>query len=279
MTVLEVLNASTSFLTRKGIESPRLNAEHLLAPAMGCRRLDLYLRFDEGLDEGVMAKAREQVRLRGTGVPLQHLLGTVEIAGHTFLCDARALVPRPETELLIEKPVERIRAMPPPANLRIADIGTGSGIIAISLALAFPDAAVEAVDRSPEALALARENAGRLTASITFHEGYLLQPLSGEFHVICANLPYIPSGDLAGLSVEVRHDPAMALDGGPDGLDLIRELLAEIPARLAPGGLVVLEYGDGQEAAVAAAGGAVGLHNISVEQDYAGKPRFFFASR
>ena len=219
MSLLEVLKGASEFLAKQGVEQPRLNAEHLLAHVMGLKRMDLYLQFDRPLGETERAPLRDFVRRRGTGIPLQHLLGTVEFHGRTFKSDARALIPRPETEQLVE------RALTYKNLSNILDVATGSGVIPLTLALERPEAKVTATDISPEALSLARENAALLQVErITFLEADLIPSdlsASGPFDLITSNLPYIPSGDIAGLSREVRHDPLLALDGGDEGLDLI----------------------------------------------------------
>src|SRR3954465_14032184 len=158
MTVLEVLQSSTEYFKKREIESPRLNAEHLLAHVLKRKRIELYLEFERALTEAELGPLRELVRRRGQGEPLQHLLGTVEFAGYIFLCDQRALVPRPETEQLVELLQSKIQN----PKSKILDVGTGSGVIALSLAALFPEAAITATDVSEDALALARENADRL---------------------------------------------------------------------------------------------------------------------
>lgn len=273
-TVLEVIQSTTSFFEKHGVESPRLNAEHLVAHALKKKkRLDLYLEFDRPLAEPELAPMRELVRSRARGVPLQHLLGTVEFFGREFLCDARALVPRPETEQLIGLVLPG-PGSPPPS--RILDVGTGSGVIAITLALEIPDSTVTAIDISPDALALARGNAERLGATVQFEETDLLPGDGDTFDLIVANLPYIPSAEIATLSREVQHDPLSALDGGPDGLDLVRTLAERARSRLK--GRLHLEIGHDQAPAVARLLEENGYGDIIVTKDYAGIDRFVSAA-
>lgn len=274
LSLLEVLRGAESYLAARGVDSPRLNAEHLLARILGLKRMELYLQFDRPLGEGERAPLREFVKRRAAREPLQHILGSVEFHGRAFLCDKRALIPRPETEQLVEIALEIVRTKPaPPA---ILDVGTGSGVIAVTLAKELPEAAMQATDVSPDALALAGENAAKHDCGerITFTAADLLPPGPAPFDLIIANLPYIPSGEIAGLAEEVRHDPALALDGGADGLDLIRRLAAAAPGRLAPGGALLLEIGIGQSEAVASLLTACKFRDISIRSDYQGIPRF-----
>jgi release factor glutamine methyltransferase len=274
MTTLEVLNAAASYLEKQGVESPRLNAEHLLAHVLGkARRIDLYLEFERPLGEAERAPLRELVKRRGEGVPLQHLLGTVEFHGRVFACDARALVPRPETEQLVELAVGQLKE-----PQRIVDVGTGSGVIALTLACIFPQAQVVGCDTSAAALELAAKNRTRLgLGEVAFLESDLLNSAQGPFDAVVANLPYIPAGEIPGLSREVRHDPVSALDGGADGLDLVRRLAAEAPAKCAPDALLALEIGIGQAGEVAGILAAHNWRDIAVRRDYQGIERFVFA--
>jgi release factor glutamine methyltransferase len=271
--LLEVLRGTERYLADRGVENPRLNAEHLLAHALGLKRMELYLQFDRPLTESERAPLRDLVKRRGAREPLQHVLGTAEFHGRTFACDKRALVPRPETEQLVELALEIAKDKP---AATILDIGTGSGVIALTIALELPSATLHATDLSPDALALAAENAARhaLTDRLVFHQADLFPPDDARFDLIIANLPYIPAEEIASLSPEVRHDPASALDGGADGLDLIRRLIETAPDRLAPGGALLLEIGLGQADAVNTLLSARKFRDISVRPDYQNIPRF-----
>jgi release factor glutamine methyltransferase len=271
--LLEVLRGAESYLSTRGVDNARLNAEHLLAHALGLRRMELYLQFDRPLGEAERAPLREMVRRRGAREPLQHILGTVEFHGRTFASDARALIPRPETEQLVEIALELAARQPGAA---ILDAGTGSGVIGVTLALALPAAGVHATDTSAEALALAAENAVRhqVDTRIRYSLSDLLPVEGGPFDLIVANLPYIPTPEIPTLSEEVRRDPVAALDGGPDGLDLLRRLIATAPGRLTPGGALLLEIGRGQHDAVASLLGESKFRDISLRPDYQNIPRF-----
>ncbi|MBA3831316.1 MAG: peptide chain release factor N(5)-glutamine methyltransferase [Chthoniobacterales bacterium] len=275
MTVLEVLQSTTAYFKKRAIESPRLNAEHLVAHSLGKKRIELYLDFERALAEPELVPLRELVRRRGQGEPLQHLLGTVEFASHVFVSDKRALVPRPGTEQL----VEYIADLPLPQSARILDVGTGSGVIILSLAARFPEADLHAADISEEALALARENAERfgIPDRIHFSQNYLLEGIEGAFDLIVANLPYVAATEAAELAPEVQHDPAIALFGGPTGDELIRELIAAAPPHLTGGGTLALELGHDQVEGLSAFLAAQNYHDIISKKDYAGSARFLFA--
>lgn len=276
--VLEVLTSTTEYFKTKGVESPRLNMEHLLAHLLGKKsRMDLYLEFDRPLGDRELDALRGLVKKRAQGVPLQHLLGTTEFHGRVFLTDSRALIPRPETEHF----VELLLKLELPAAARCLDVGTGSGVIALTLAAERPEARVQAVDRSRQALTLARENAGKLDLEtrVEFLEGDLFAPCEGPYDLIAANLPYIAVGDIAGLAREVQHDPMMALDGGQDGLEIVARCVAEAPAKLAPGGQLGLEIGHDQAPRVQELLAAAGYQDIRVVQDFQSFERFVFAAR
>ena len=275
MTLLEVLQSTTAYFKKHGIENPRLNAEHLLAHALGRTRMELYLEFERNLGEAELAPLRELVQRRGEGEPLDHLLGTVEFCGHTFLCDKRALVPRPETEQLVEIVESKIGNR----QSKILDVGTGSGVIALTLAKKFPEAQIFAVDVSEDALALARENAARLGLSgrVQFRKSDLLENLDERFDLIVANLPYIATQDRHTLSREVLHDPEVALFAGVHGDELVRELIEQAPPRLRPGGMLALEIGLDQSEALLSALAEKNYRDICSKNDYSGVTRFLFA--
>jgi release factor glutamine methyltransferase len=275
MTVLEVLQSTTDYFKKRSIESPRLNAEHLLAHVLARKRLELYLEFERPLTEAELVPLRDAVKRRGQGEPLQHLLGTIEFCGSTFLCDKRALVPRHETEELVDLVKLRIKNR----EAKILDVGTGSGVIALSLAVQFPEASLHAIDVSDDALALARENAERLGLSgrIQFIRTDLLNGLNDSFDAVVANLPYVSRQDRAGLSREVLHDPEIALFGGEAGDELIRRLIDEVPGHLNAGGLLALEIGIGQSEPLAHFLAQKNYHDIESKNDYSGMTRFLFA--
>ena len=275
MTVLEVLQATTAYLKKHNVENSRLNAEHLMAHALGRKRIELYLEFERELTETELGPLRELVKRRSEGEPLQHLLGNVEFCGLTFLCDKRAMVPRPETEQLVELVESRIENR----ESRIVDVGTGSGVIAISLAAKFPEAKILAVDISDDALALAQENAAMLNLKdrVQFLKSRLLENVEGAFDLIVANLPYVSTQDRHTLSREVLHDPEVALFGGKRGDELVRELIDQAPTRLHRGGRLALEIGLGQSETLLSALAEKNYRDICSKNDYNGVTRFIFA--
>jgi release factor glutamine methyltransferase len=270
-TVLEIITSTTDYFRKNSVENPRLNIEHLLAHVLGKKRMDLYMEFDRPLSESELDPLRALVKRRAAGEPLQHLLGTWEFCGRTFRCDARALIPRSETEQLCEMILKG-----GPAK-SFVDIGTGTGAIALTLAAEWPEAEAEAVDVSEDALALARQNAASLglDSRVRFHQGDLLTAVEGTRDLIVANLPYIATGEIAGLSREVLRDPMLALDGGEDGLRLIERLADEAPRVLR--GRLALEIGFDQSERVTALLAARNFRDIRSDADYQGRPRFVFA--
>ena len=278
--LLETLQSGADYLAKRGVEDPRLNMEHLLAHVLRCRRLDLYLRFGEALEEPALAPLRVLLKRRGEGEPLQHLLGTVEFHDSEFISDGRALIPRPETEFLVSLLIEkRFRDAPPD---RILDVGTGSGCIGLSLAKAWPNSAVTLADISEDALELARLNAERLGLSAQrsrFVRSDLFEKITGEHNLIVANLPYIPRAELAALSREVRRDPALALDGGVSGMEIIDRFIEQCPPHLGADGCIALELHHDQADVVSERLQQRGFRGIETARDLAGIERFVFARR
>ena len=277
MTVLEVLQSTTGYFQRRNIDSPRLNAEHLLAHVLGRKRIDLYLDFEQRLPESELAPLRELVKRRGSGEPLQHLLGTVDFCGRSFRCDKRALVPRPETEQLVELLISHLKSEI--VSPRVIDVGTGSGVIALTLAAEFLEAEIVGSDISDDALMLARENAERLGMAhrVRFLRSNLLESMQPSFDLIVANLPYVSTEDRQNLSREVLHDPEVALFAGARGDELMRQLIAQAPSWLRPGGMLAMEIGIGQSETLVAALAAKNYRDIWTEKDYSGVIRFLLA--
>src|SRR5512138_1387378 len=280
-TPLKLLNWTQGYFAQKGVDAPRLTAELLLSHVLGCDRVRLYLDFDKPLGDPELAAFRELVRRRGEREPTAYLVGKRDFAGHTFQVDPRVLVPRPETELVVEAALAALA--PAPGGGRLLDLCTGSGAIAISLGLARPGAQVTATDLSEDALAVARENASRLgAAGVTFLAGDLYAPLAPptpetRFDVIVSNPPYVPRGELDTLSPEVRREPRLALDGGDDGLAISRRIAAEAPAHLRPGGALVLEMHESHLDALPAICLECGFARAEPGRDLAGLPRLVVA--
>ena len=255
-TIGRILKWTEQYFKDKGIESPRLDAEVLLAHVLEKQRIYLYVHFDEPLQPAELAAYREMIKQRVLRVPVAQILGEKEFMGLTFKVTADTLVPRPDTEILVQAAVDRLRAMAGEEPLRFADIGTGSGAICLSVLHYLAGTVADTVDISPAARAVAEENAASLGLAdrVTFHTGDLLQPLSGiSFAAILSNPPYIPEADIVKLAPEVRlKEPHTALSGGQDGLDFYRRLANEAPAMLVPGGFTAFEVGIHQAGDVAA---------------------------
>jgi len=239
LTLLEILRRATGYLTAHGSGSPRLDAEVLLAHALGIRRLDLYLQFDRPLRDGDLAPYRDLIARRGRGQPVAYLVGRREFMKLDLEVTPDVLVPNPDTEVLVQRAVSWARERGAP--VRVADVGTGSGCIAVAIAHYVPQATVFACDDDPAALAVAGRNvdAHGLADRVTLLEGDLLDPLPGDLDLVCANLPYVAEG--ADLPAEVTAQPAHALFAGEGGAALVRRLLGGAPRRLVAGGAVLTE--------------------------------------
>jgi release factor glutamine methyltransferase len=282
--ILEVINKTTPFFEKQGIESPRLTIELLLAHLLRKKRLDLYLEFERELDDETLAKLREMVKRRAASEPLQYITGETEFCGLKFLVDRRVLIPRPETELLVEGVEKRLKAenRRQKSEVKVVDVGTGSGCVAVSLATKLPHAEIYATDASAEALEVARANAKvhKVEKNIRFLKSDLLEELpdSLKVEVIMSNPPYIAAGELAKLPREVRDfEPVHALVAGEDGLKVIRRLVMTAMRFLSPSGFVALEIGAGQRAAVTELFGESDFEVAEVVKDLLGHERVVVA--
>lgn len=273
-TVKDVLALSSAYLEAKGIDTARLDAERLIGSVLGLDRLGVYLHHDRPVTPAELDAIRPLLRRRADLEPVAYILGEVGFHRIVLKTDARALMPRPETETLVEVALAAL-----PQGGALLDVGTGSGAIAVAVKHERPDVAVTAVDISDDALALARENAALVGVEVAFGRSDLAADVTGTFDVVAANLPYIPDGDPRTEPGVIRHEPHLALYGGPDGLDLVRRLVGQVPARLAPGGLLVLEVSDEQGAAVAALLADAGFRDIAFHRDLRGVDRVVAARR
>jgi release factor glutamine methyltransferase len=300
VTVLEVIQKSADFLSKKGVDSPRLQTELLLAHVLKLPRMKLYLNFERTLSEVELDAVRELVKRRGQREPLQHITGSTSFCGLEMTVNRSVLVPRPETELLAEAGWEFLNSpgssrrqeaqteylgndqSPLTSAATALDFGTGSGCLAIALAVKCPTAKVVALDASKEALAVAQQNAERnqVADRIEFRHGNGLAalPVGARFDLIISNPPYIPTAEITTLQPEVRDfDPHTALDGGADGLDFYRRLAAEASTFLKSEGRIMLEFGDGQTAAVQQTFEAQSWIVEAIREDYTKRPRILIA--
>ena len=271
----DALAQAATHLDVQGVDSPRLDAELLLAHTLGTNRAAILARPEQRLTPKQLTRYRDLVVRRGNREPLAYITGHREFFGLDILVDHRVLIPRPETELLVERALELAGRMAAP--LHIADVGAGSGAIAVSLAVQLRDATLYALDSSANALELVAENARRnhVAGRVRCLHSDLLSALPGPVDLITANLPYVTTEEWQELAPEIRdHEPRSALDGGPDGLDLIGRLLATAEAYLRPAGAILLEIGAGQGvAATALARQHLPQARVQLVQDYAGLDR------
>lgn len=319
-TLLDTLEKGTAYLEKKGIDDARRNMELLVTHELGCSRMSLYMKFDRPMTESELTPLRGKLKRRGEGEPLQHLLGTVEFYKREFKTDSRALIPRPETEELVSIILQQpsVKNAPPTAvrteeakktntqaaeledtgpgelkeqsqcsdkrsdQLRVLDMGTGSGCLGLSIASELGGRCEELIlaDISADALSLAAENAELLgTARVTLTETSLFSRLENEkFHLIVANLPYIAETDRDSLSPEVLRDPDTALFGGKDGLDILRDFIQQVPSHLYSGGTIALEIGYDQAEAVESMLNQAGFNSIITHKDLNQIARFPIAT-
>ena len=275
MTPRDAIRNAAAALEARGVPDSLYDAAQLLSFLTGKNALLLRLDTDTELTEETLAAFHSLCSRRAEREPLQYILGSVSFLAHEFHTDARALIPRPETELL----AERVIALVTHASLRSAlDLCCGTGCIGISVALACPACDVTLSDLSPEALSLAKENALALGASVRFLEGDLFTPVSSAaYDLIVSNPPYIPSEDCLSLQAEVLREPHMALEGGRDGLDFYRRIAHEAPSHLHAGGHLLVECGDGEAQSIAALFTGAGFEVVGIYNDYQSLPRIVHA--
>ena len=278
-TIGSIIKWTEQYFRDKGVDSPRLDAEVLLSHVLKKERIYLYIHFDEPLEAGELAAFRAMVKKRVQRIPVAYIVGAREFMGLTFAVSPAVLIPRPDTEILVEAVIERLKDK---AQIKFVDIGTGSGAIVLSLLHYLPLACAAAVDISQDALTVAAENAETLLVNdrVDFYLGDVYAPLTTEkFDAIISNPPYIPNEDIAKLEPEVRNfEPYGALAGGMDGLDFYRQLIAGGSARLKDGGFMVFEVGINQARAVVALTAAIPeLGKTEILRDYAGIERVVIA--
>ena len=278
MTVLEILNRTKVFFEKKGIPDARLDAEYIISHGLKMKsRMDIYLNFEKPLTDAELDVLRQMVARRASREPLQHIIGDTSFRGFIIKCDKRALIPRPETEMLVDMAKERLKGIDAPY---IVEVGTGTGAISIACAKEIAGAKVLATDISKDALSLARENAeaNALGEALTFAQGDLLDAVTGDTKIDCliANLPYIPDGEKGKLQPEVdKFDPALALYGGPDGLSLVRKLLQQTEGKLNENAPILLEIGSEQaEVLKNESANYPWLEFAGIHKDYCGNIRF-----
>ena len=278
-TVLEILTKTEAFFAQKAIPTPKLDAQLLLAHALKCKRLELFLRFDEPLTDATLDVIREFVRRRSKREPLQHIIGTQEFFGATLKCDARALGPRPETEELCEILSEKYFA-DKSAALKILDMGTGSGAIAVALALYYPNAEIDAVDLSDEAISLAKENAELNSVSVNIFKSDWFEKVEGEYDLIVSNPPYLTEQEVAEAQPEVREfDPRAALVSEDGGMADLHKILGQASAHLKSGAILAFECGLGQPEKLAASAKEFGFESAQTYKDASKRTRFLIFIR
>jgi release factor glutamine methyltransferase len=278
--LLETLQSGSGYLEDRGIDDARLNMEHIIAKILGCERIELYLSFDRPMEEKELVELRALLKRRVKREPLQHILGTVEFMGQDFICDPRALIPRPETEELVGILLNRFSSSSEPD--RILDVGCGSGVIGISLAIKWKDSHLTMIDCSEDALSLSKENAINLELSdsrMSYVCSDLLNDVTGPFDIIIANLPYVDPDEIDGLETELSFEPRSALDGGEGGTELISRFISQTPNKLSEQGLLALEVGEGQIHFFEKAISKIGFDQIETLKDLSGIERFILAMR
>lgn len=276
--VIEILGKCEEFFAKKGVPNPKIDAQLLLAKAMKCKRLDLFLRFDEPLKKEVLDEFREDVKRRAKREPLQHILGSVDFCGLNLKCDARALIPRPETEELCDIIISRLKENPPK---KILDLGTGSGAIILSLKNAFKDAECTACDISEESLALAKENAELANLNANFFKSDWFENIGGIFDLIVSNPPYLTEKEVSNAEAEVREfDPPAALSSPEGGAKDLRKIIKETPKFLKKNGILALECGIDHPTMLKDENREnKDFSSIEIIKDFSGRDRFLMLTR
>ncbi len=278
--ILKILDWTKQYFKNKGLENPRLDAEVLLCAVLNCERIKLYVNFDQPLEEEELAQYREYVQRRGKMEPLAYIIGHKEFMDSDFKVTTDTLVPRPETELLVE---ELIRMNETKGPREILDIGCGSGAILLSLLKELPEARGLGIDINPGAVAVTMENAKSLQledrCAVLVSDLYTNLPRDDKFNLIVSNPPYIPTGDISGLAQDVQKEPRAALDGGIDGLDYYKRILEHINDYLLPTGMAAFEIGINQGDQVAELCKEAGLSITAIGKDYGNIDRMVFATK
>lgn len=280
-TILKILDWTRQYFGGKGLENPRLDAEILLCAVLKCQRIKLYVDFERPLDAQELATYKSYVQRRANHEPLAYILGEKAFMRNTFKVTPATLVPRPETELLVESVVKAAKLMRPAGDVKVLDIGTGSGAIIVSILDYLPEAKGVGVDISVDALVVAKENAESIgvkeRCGFVRSDVFSRVPLEKKFDIIVSNPPYIPAADIAGLDKDVQKEPRGALDGGVDGLDFYRRIAAEAQEHMPDEGLLAFEIGIHQSEAVVQLCKENGFRAVAVRKDYAGIDRMVFA--
>lgn len=280
-TIIKILDWTKQYFTDRGVENPRLDAEVLLCAVLQCERIKLYMDFERPLTAAELAQYKNYVARRGQHEPLAYILGEKEFMRNSFKVTPATLVPRPETELLVESLIKAAQGLKADGDVKILDIGTGSGAIIVSLLDYLPNAKGVGVDISVDALIVAEENSRRIgvreRAGFVQSDLFSRVPADKKFDIIVSNPPYIPAADIAGLAKDVQKEPIGALDGGADGLDFYRRIISEAMDHMADEGILAFEVGINQAQVVAELCRKAGFKATAIREDYAGIERMVFA--
>lgn len=280
-TIIKILDWTKQYFADRGVENPRLDAEVLLCAVLQCERIKLYMDFERPLTGAELSQYKNYVARRGQHEPLAYILGEKEFMRNSFKVTSATLVPRPETELLVESLIKAAQGLKADGDVKILDIGTGSGAIIVSLLDYLPNAKGVGVDISVDALIVAEENSRRI--GVRERAGFMQSdlfsriPADKKFDIIVSNPPYIPAADIAGLAKDVQKEPLGALDGGADGLDFYRRIISEAMDHMTDEGILAFEVGINQAQVVAELCRKAGFKATAIRKDYADIERMVFA--